>query len=51
MKKTRNELKLQINRETLRALEQPDLREVLGGATANTCYKSCLPAACPSLGC
>jgi natural product precursor len=51
MKKTRSELKLQINRETLRNLEQPDLREVLGGATANTCYKSCYATACPSLGC
>ncbi len=51
MKKTRDELKLQLNRETLRTLEQPDLREILGGATANTCYKSCHPAACPSFAC
>ncbi len=47
----KKDLKLRLNRETLRNLEQTDLREVLGGATANTCYKSCHPAACPSLAC
>lgn len=47
----KKDLKLRLNRETLRTLEQTELREALGGATANTCYKSCLPAACPSLGC
>jgi hypothetical protein len=35
-------LKLKLNRETLRALEQPQLEGVAGGATAaSICVESC----------
>jgi hypothetical protein len=35
-------LKLTLHRETLRKLEEAQLENVVGGATANTCYRSCL---------
>ena len=41
--------KLNLHRETLRALEQADLQEAVAAATANTCYKGCtshLPTIC-----
>ena len=34
-------LKLKLNRETLRTLEQPQLEGVQGGATASACVDSC----------
>lgn len=41
MKKKEVTVKLQLNRETLRALEQPDLTLVLGGAVSG--LYSCRP--------
>ena len=45
MKKTAKELKLKLHRETLFALEQPQLVNVIGGVTMSTCayYCSCAP--------
>ncbi len=33
--------RLTLSKETLRTLEQPELRAAMGGVTLNTCYKSC----------
>ncbi len=34
-------LKLTLNRETLRALESPALEEVIGGLTVSNCRSNC----------
>lgn len=40
-KTTGKTLKLKLHRETLRALEEPELTEAFGGATARTICGSC----------
>jgi hypothetical protein len=43
--------KLTLSKETLRALEEPDLRAANGAETADTCFNSCFTTTCGTLYC
>jgi hypothetical protein len=47
MKKKTLEKKLILKKETLSNLENKQMNDARGGATANTCYRSCL--ICPTM--